>query len=171
MLKITCNEWQRGISFITYHFVIDFIDSFLISFNFMSFPQFRSFLPFVESCVFNAINIHNSQLHHAPWVWLTWKVNKIFCLRPGLNLTWYALLRHSGDPKQDFMGCGFLNFFRILSVCFDWSNDLPILNCLGWLILRDSRMVAASARSPAMPPKEAMPSWWKLWTRAVWGGP
>lgn len=25
----------------------------------------------------------------------------------------------------------FLDFFRILLVCFGWPNDLPILNCLG----------------------------------------
>lgn len=57
-------------------------------------------------------------------------LNKIFCLRPGLNPTWYALLRHSGDPNQDFMGCGYFKFlsdsfgmFRLIK----WPSNSQLL--------------------------------------------
>ena len=97
----------------------------------MSFPQFRSFSAICRvlcvsmpkiSTILSSTMLHGFGSHE--------NLNKIFCLRPGLNPTWYALLRHSGDPNQDFMGCGFFKFlsdsfgmFRLIK----WPSNSQLL--------------------------------------------
>lgn len=87
------------ISLIYFSFHSFHVDS---SISFFSFVSFHCAI--VESCVCNARNIRNSQLHHAPWVWLTWTVNKKFWFVSGIEPPLVCFMKTFRRSQPRFYG-------------------------------------------------------------------